>query len=71
MRELQMNIKTAKARGCWRMAKTEGPVTGVGKGAWLVKDNPGEAARGAIMESLEVPGGGTRLDLCGQWEPGS
>lgn len=37
-----------------------------------MNDGPGEVARGAIMESLEVPGGVTRLDFfVGNGEPGS
>lgn len=38
------------------------------KGGLLMKEEPGEAARGAITESLEVPGGGTRLDFVGNGE---
>lgn len=36
-----------------------------------MKDEPGEAAGGAVIESLEVQGGGTRLDFVGNEGPSS
>lgn len=66
-----MNIKTGQSKRFGGWPRLSWLVTGVEKGGWVMGDECGEEARGAILESLEVPGRGARLNFIGNAEPES